>query len=205
MRITLFGATGKTGTEIMKQALDKKIKVVAFVRNTDKIRIKDKKLSIVQGDVRKIREVKKAIQGSDAVISSLGTTPGKKPVCEEGTRNIISSMKKFNIDRLLVISAYGASETKKNSLYTNLLARVFLRRIMKDKDKMEKLIKKSKLKWTIVRPTILTNGKLTKKYRKGIKLDLKGFKKVSRADVAYFILEEIRKNRYIGKPVILSY
>jgi len=204
MKLVIFGATGATGQELVKQALNQNYKVTALVRNPDRLKDLSIKINIIKGDARDAKAVEKAVKGKTAVISALGTKPGVKPVCAEGIINILKAMKKHKVRRLIVESAYGASETRKHSLFTNLLARVLIRKIMKDKDRMEAIIRASDIDWTIVRPVILTNKPLAKKYKVGLDLKIKGFKKISRADVAYFMIGELKKNEFVRKAPVIS-
>jgi hypothetical protein len=80
-----------------------------------------------------------------------------------------------------------------------------LKTIYEDKDRQETLIRASETEWTIVRPGLLTNGPLTKKYQVITNLTDVTAGKISRADVAHFILEELAGNRYLGQTPLLMY
>lgn len=98
MRLTIFGATGDTGKHLTEQVLAAGNQVVAFVRNPSKLHIRHEGLTIMQGDLADQAAIEQAVNGSDAVISLLGHRGGskKKPITE-GTRNILSAMKKHGV------------------------------------------------------------------------------------------------------------
>ena len=188
----------------MKHALEKGHEVTAFVRNPSKLQIQHENLKIVQGDVRSVEDVEKAVKAQNVVLSCLGVKLGQKPICAEGTKNIIRAMKKRDVKRIVVESAYGAGKTRKKGLYACLL-RLAIKPLLKDKEAMEDLLQKSGLDWTVVQPTILTNGPLTTKYRADTNLKVGWLPKISRADVADFMLKVAEQGKFLREVVIVSY
>lgn len=203
MKIVIFGSTGATGKELVKQSLQKGHIVTAFLRNPNKLQINHKNLKICKGDVANIDDVKKALKGQDVVLSCLGTKPPQKPICFIGTKNIIQALKYYKLKRIVVESAYGASHTAKKGIYAKLLW-IIIRPLLKDKEEMEKLLSDSDLNWTVVQPTILTNGPYTGKYFFAKDLKVRGLPKISRADVADFMLKVAQNNDFIKEVVVLS-
>jgi len=113
MKLAIFGATGKTGIELIKQALEQGHSVTAFVRDAARLAIKDEQLTFVTGDVFEPNSVAQAIQGQDAIICALGAGSDikKTNVRTTGTFNIISGMQKNNVKRLIVVTAMGVGES----------------------------------------------------------------------------------------------
>ena len=113
MKIAIFGATGKTGIELVKQALEQGHAVTAFVRDPARLAIENENLTLVTGDVFDPSSVDKAVEGQDSVICALGAGSElkKTTVRTTGTINIISSMQKNNIKRLIVVTAMGVGES----------------------------------------------------------------------------------------------
>lgn len=202
-KVIIFGATGQTGIQLVKEALGQNQRVTAFVRNPKKLHITHENLSIVTGDVRNANDVEKAVEGHDAVISALGTKPFQEPVCATGILNIITAMKKHNVPRLIAESAHGARESNKE-ISTKIL-RFLLRSIMKDKDEMENIIENSGLEWIVVRPAMLTNGKKTGSYRVGTNIKAGFFAKISRADVADLMIKSIVDDHHLNQCVTITY
>lgn len=80
-----------------------------------------------------------------------------------------------------------------------------LRGLFADKKSAEEKLRASGLDWTIVYPVLLTNGPLTERYRVGERLKLHGMPRISRADVAHFILNEAQSGAFVRKIAVISY
>jgi len=111
MIITIFGATGGTGKQLVEQALTEGNEVVAFARNPSKLNITDKNLTILKGELTDYALIENAVGGSDAVISVLGPRGGSrnKPLTQ-GMHNIIEAMKKQGVRRLIISSTLSAKD-----------------------------------------------------------------------------------------------
>src|SRR4051812_49245662 len=121
MKLAVFGATGKSGLQIVEQALAIGHLVTAFARRPAAITIKHPNLKIMQGDALNAAKVSDAIAGQDAVLFAIGTNRRSTlTVCADATRNIIAAMKEHGVRRFIVLSAYGASETKNTALYSKV-------------------------------------------------------------------------------------
>ena len=205
MKVVVFGATGKTGKEILNQALAQGWEVTAFVRDPSSLSLENGDLNIMKGDIFEISTVKRAIQGQDAVICSLGTSElGKTTVRAEGTKNIITAMKENNVDRLVVVSAHGVAESWSTLSFINkIFFATLLFSARQDHEKQEVVVKESDLDWTILRPSGLTDTPKTGNYAIGE--DIKPItSRISRADVAHAIVKEVHDKTFIGKAVTIS-
>ena len=204
MNVAIFGATGGTGLEAVMQSLEQGHRVTAFVRDSAKLTIQNEELRVVRGDAMNPTDVEEAVKGQDAVISALGVSRrAPLTICSEGTKNIIAAMKKDNIKRIIVESAYGAGDTRKG-FYGNAVWMLIASRI-RDKELMEKTLGESGLDWAISRPVYLTNGPWTGVYRVGFELHVGIWPKISRADVADFMLKQLADNTYIRRAPIITY
>lgn len=209
MRLVVFGPTGGTGREIVAQALARGHDVTAFTRDPPKLGSPRERLFVVKGDVLDLPAVAQAVRGQDAVLSALGVTGGSPPtVCSQGARNLLAAMQRAGVRRLVCESAYGASETRSWGPYARWLRmlNVFARAIMKDKDRMEEIVRGSDVEWVIVRPPMLTNGPRTGTYRIGEDLRLTSwFPKISRADVADFMLQAAEGKGRARNATVIAY
>lgn len=211
MKIAVFGATGKTGIQVVQQALDQGLGVKAFVRDPQKMTIKNDKLSLVQGDVVKPEAVDAGVEGVGAVIVALGPKPDAGNVMAEGTANIVSSMKKHNVKRLIVQSSYPMSGSAEGKAFlrsrgmTDEQIATMLQPAIDDKVKQESETRESGLEWIIIRPLILTDEQKTGQYRVGEKLDVKPGDIISRADVADFMLKQLQDDQWLHKTMVISY
>ena len=110
-KITVFGATGGTGKQVVEQALASENEVVAYVRNPSKLSIANEHLSIVQGELSDAASIERAVTGADAVISVLGPRGGSKnKPLTQGMQNIIAAMKKQGVHRLIITSTISAKD-----------------------------------------------------------------------------------------------
>ncbi len=209
MRIAIIGATRGTGLALTEQAVNANHEVSVLVRRGTAPCAKAKNLRAVRGDVRDGHVVERTVQGSEAVIICLGIPPTLKPVTvfSTGTRNVVTAMYKWGIERLVVVTGIGCGDSKGHGgfAFDNLIQPTLLNTICRDKERQEKVVKESGLQWTIVRPGFLTNGNQTGSFQELTALTrVKKMGKISRKDVAYFLLRESADRRkYIEKTVHL--
>jgi putative NADH-flavin reductase len=209
MRILIFGATGGTGRELVAQALQRGHDVTAFVRTPGKLSPVDCRLHVMQGDIQRAESIHAAIPGHDAVLSALGAgSLGPTTLLSDAAREIVVAMQAHGVNRIIWESSLGVGETRGQlgPLYNWLLIPLLLRHVFADKDRQEAIIKATPLEWTIVQPAALTNGPRTETYRVGAGADCGGlWPRISRADVAHFMLRELDDRRYIRQSVPLCY
>ncbi len=207
MKLIIFGSTGSIGQQLVNQALMQGHRVTAFARNTSKVDIEHKNLQLKQGDVMDPASLQSAIQGHDAVLVSIGA--GRKgTVRSEGTRNIINAMKEVGVSRLICQSTLGVGDSRGNldALWKYLMFGLLLRPAYADHVQQENHVRQSKLDWTIVRPGAFIDGDRTGQYRHGFPGNDKTTKlKISRSDVADFMLKQLFDNTYLYKTPGLSY
>jgi putative NADH-flavin reductase len=209
MNLLIFGATGSVGCLVVEQAVEKGHMVTAFVRNPEKLHIKHENLKVVKGDVMDTNSVEKAVQGKEAVVCVLGAGKKRKgTIRSEGTQQIIKAMEKAGIQRFICQSTLGAGDSWENLnfFWKYIMFGFLLRDVFIDHEKQEDYVKQSKLNWTIVRPSAFVDGEQTGNYRHGFSGDDKTSKlKISRADVADFILKQLSDKSYLHKTPGLSY
>lgn len=209
MKLLIIGATGGTGRKLVAEALAAGHDVTALVRNPHKIGTRHERLRLVQGDILNPDSVDVAVVGQDAVLSSLGTKSifGRVVIFSEGTRNLLNAMTNHGVRRLICITGIGAGDSRGQAgfLYDKFVLPLFLKRIYDDKDRQEDLIRRSDRDWVIVRPGFLTNGPATRNYR--VLTDLTGVTvgRISRADVAAFMLGQLQSDRYLRRTPVLTY
>ncbi len=205
MNLSIFGATGKTGSELVKQALAEGHQVTALVRDPARMIPENKSVHLIEGDVFDSSAVERAIVGQDAVICSLGSSSlGKTTVRSEGTANIIQAMETTGVKRLFVISAMGIGESWSTLSFINkLFFATLLWSARQDHEKQEAYIKECGLEWTIIRPSGLTDSPRTGKYAVGENI-LARTSQIARADIADFIIKELDNNAYSHKAVTIT-
>lgn len=208
MKLIIFGATGSVGKPLVLQALGLHHQVTAFVRSEKGLaEFEHSNLRIVEGDVFDLNAVKKAIEGHDAVFCVLGAGRNGE-VRSRATRNIIQAMKALNVNRFICQSTLGAgdSHANLNFFWKHIMFGWFLKPAFLDHEEQEALVRKSDLDWTLVRPAAFTDGPVTGKFRHGFTPADKSIKlKISRADVAMFLLMQLQTKEYVRKTPGLSY
>jgi putative NADH-flavin reductase len=205
LKLLVFGATGPTGRQLVTQALEQGHEVTIVARRPQPM----EGVRAVQGDaMREPQAIAEALQGQEAVLCALGTGKVLFPnrLMERSLGNIVPAMERGGVSRLILMSAFGVGDTARDAplvprlLYATLLAAVFA-----DKARGEERLRASTLDWTIVYPTVLTDGARTGVYRAGERLALEGLPTISRADVAHFMLAQLGSNAYLRQGVALSY
>ena len=207
MKIIVFGSTGTIGLHVIKQAVDDGHQVTAFARDTSKIGLDHPRLLKVSGDVMNPASIAERISDHDVVLVVLGA--GRKGgVRSIGTRNIINAMKAHGMKRLICQSSLGVGDSRinLNFFWKYIMFGLLLRPAYADHELQEQYVRESELDWTIVRPAAFTDGNRTGKYHHGIlSIDESPLLKISRADVADFLLKQVSDLRYLHQSPGLSY
>jgi putative NADH-flavin reductase len=208
MKVLVLGATGGTGQEVASQALEKGHLVTAFVRDPSRLKFSADRLRVLTGTVTGDgAPLATAIRGQDVVISALGRGKSLKSedLMAQSMPAIVRAMENEGVRRLIFTSAYGVGVTWRDvPPLGKIVIKVFLRNLYADKLVGEAELQRSVLDWTLVYPVQLTNGPRTGRYRFGERLELHGLPRVSRADVADFILTQVDDWTYVRKGVIVS-
>jgi len=212
MKLIIFGATGGTGKQLTEQALEQGHIVTAFVRDPSRLGIMHSNLNIVKGDVMDQASIIPAMQGQEAVLCAIGSPANKiGAIRSTGTKNIIQAMKATGVRRLVCQTSLGYGDSKKTLdqtpfIFKYIIVPFILKKGFADHALQEEYIKQSQLDWVIARPANLTDGALTHSYKKGFPATEKQLKmKISRADVADFMLRQISEDTYLRKTTGLSY
>jgi uncharacterized protein len=207
MKLFLLGSTGRVGRYITNFALQNEIKILAFVRNPDKIcpTVRDK-MTYKTGNVLIKEQVEEAMNGCHTVISSLSTDGSN--VLSESMPIIIGAMKKQGISRIITIGTAGIlqSRTEPHLLrYQSSESKRKLTRAAEDHHKAYTILKESGLDWTIVCPTYLPDGEPTGTYRVEKDLLPVDGKMISTGDTAHFAFSQIKESRFSQSRVGVAY
>jgi putative NADH-flavin reductase len=202
MKLVVLGATGGTGLEIVRQAIEHGHSVTAFVRSSDRLKPFRDRITVKHGDLLNCAELEKVIQGHDAVLSGFGPrVPVSKAdahALEQFAVALTSAMPRAMVRRVVVESV---AFLFRNSIMppAYLLGRLFFSRTLLDASAMERVFEKSELDWTMVRPPGLTGKPYTGEYRvREGHLPRFGFR-ISRADVADFMIKAAENRLSIRK------
>jgi len=210
MKLIVFGSTGGTGRQVVTQAIEQGNDVTAFARSPSKLKLKHEKLQVVQGNVLDYETVEQAIDGKDVVLCSLGLSAimDKSNLRASGKKNIIQAMEKAGIKRFICQSSNGVGDSRGELPFfmKYIIVPFMLRRVFADHEIQENYVKKSQLDWIIVRPVALIDGERTGSYQYDYTAENKTVTyKISRADVADFMLKQLNSNDYLHKTPNISY
>ncbi len=208
MKVIIFGATGSVGKHVVEQSLEQGHQVTAFARSPDKVAASHSNLQTYKGDAFNYEQVADAIKGHDAVIIVLGSSKLTGTIRSDGTRNIVKAMEQNGIKRLICQSTMGVGDSNEqlNFYWRHIMFGFILKAVFKDHVLQEQIVKNSQLDWTIVRPAGFTDEAPKNSYRHGsqiVKSELTY--KIPRADVAHFILQELKEGQYQYQTPSVSY
>jgi putative NADH-flavin reductase len=203
MKALIFGASGGTGRLVVETALAQNHLVTAFVRDPSKLSLSHPHLRIEQGDVGDAARVEAVVAGHDGVVSTLGVGKplNSDPVVVTGIRNVVASMERHGVRRLVYLSFIGVSESRASAGFIlRYVARFPLRHEIADHELKERVIRASQLDWTIVRPPKLTSGAALGTHRIGEDIVAGSLlPTLSRADVAAFMVRQLSDPTYTRK------
>jgi uncharacterized protein YbjT (DUF2867 family) len=201
MKLVIFGASGQTGRLLTKQALEAGHLVTAYLRRADALPFDDPNLKVAVGRLDDEANLREAITGADACLSTLGVGSLKQraPEVVSGIDRIVTIMEETGVKRFIYLSSLGAGESRSYmpSVIRFIYAGIVLRKPLADHTENENRISRSGLNWTVVRPGGLTLGPETGNFRHGSeKIRLTGNPTISRADVAAFMLSQVSLETY---------
>jgi putative NADH-flavin reductase len=212
MKIIILGATGFSGKAILKEALSKNHQVTAIVRNSSAITIKDKNLTVIEGNVLDKNISNKVFFGQDVVIQCLGIggqEDGKpNSFVSDVTKIIVEEMKNTGVKKLIVMSNVGAGNSRAFQpwFFNKIILPYFmkwLKVIIEDKNIMEPIVMDSDLDWTIVRCPNIVDKPSKGKYL--ATLDGKNLKfSITLYDMAAFIVNQITDKSFIRQAPCIS-
>jgi putative NADH-flavin reductase len=207
MKLIIFGSTGTIGHHLVEQSLAQGHTVKAFARNPSSLNITHPKLLLVAGDVFDPQAVSDAVKGCDAVLITLGSSKLSGHVRSQGTQNIVNAMQQHHIKRLICQTTLGAGDSNANLnfYWKYLMFGLLLRAVFKDYEAQEEIVKNTNLDWIIVRPGSFTDSPPTRAYKHGFSVTDKLQLKISRPDVADFMLKQLSENTYLHQSPGLSY
>ena len=198
MKLAVVGGSGGTGLKLIEKALAEGDQVTALVRHPEALRKRFPKVQVIQGDVFIPSTIKTAIQGAEAIISTLGFSGRSREtkIYSEGVLNIARAMEEIGPRRLIVLAASQGIDPDPNfPWYASVMMKLFIKPIFgfayRDMAKMTDLLAKSTLNWTLVGVPLLTNSPEKGKHRNSIGEPLQHAFRISRGDVAEYLISII--------------
>jgi putative NADH-flavin reductase len=217
MNIAIFGASGATGTLLTQRCLIAGHTVRALLRAPEKFPLRDQ-VHVIQGGPFDLASVGQTIEGADAVLSALGARSLKKEdILERAVPKIVAAMQKSlseakPVRRIIVLGSAGALSTSLDKqpawrrwIVQNIVYNTFLKWPVASQISQWNDLSLSNLDWTMVMPPMLTNAPARGSYRiDGDALPPNG-SRISRADVADFMMQQIGNPQWIKRGVYISW
>jgi putative NADH-flavin reductase len=212
MRVSIFGASGATGTLLTERCLAVGYEVTTLLRSPEKFSLRDR-VRVIQGSVFDADAVRRTVEGADVVLSALGARSLKyEGVLERGVPLIVAAMKQAGVRRIIALG--GASAVRESMRKQPALVRWFVLTFVYDRmlkwptvSQRAQLasLSSSGLEWTMVLPPMLTNGRGRGSYRiDGEALPPRGAR-ISRQDVADFMMQQIGNLQWVGRGVYIAW
>ena len=209
--ILIIGANGGIGRQSVDLALKANHHVTAVLRDPTKLPLTHPNLTLVKGDIFHPETFHQSLSTTDLVISAIGVSGGgfgsDKPTTlySAGNATLIKAMEQAGTRRVFFISASAIEISPVLPFYVRFAEKFIVQKLLRhmyaDLRQMEALIKKSGLDWTIIRPPQLTDKAVTGHYRTAINSFLKNCLKISRSDVAHFMIHQAH-NEAIYKAIV---
>ncbi|HEX7703825.1 MAG TPA: NAD(P)H-binding protein [Kofleriaceae bacterium] len=209
MKLLILGGTGGTGRQLVEQALAAGHDVTALVRDPAKAGLAHAKLTLVKGRATDADEIAAAVAGHDAVLSTLGPRKNKDPISADAAKATVEAMKRQGIKRLVWLSAGGVGDSapqlvRESFVFGKIIMPLFLKHPYANHAIAEEMLRGSGLDYTIVRPVQLVNKRTAGTITAVPIGDGKvGGLKISRHDVAAWMLGEVAANKFVGAAPIL--
>lgn len=200
MNLTILGAAGATGRPLVEQALAAGHRATALVRSAEQITTSHPSLQVVEGDATDAAVIAETTREADAVISVLGA---RGPVIAEATRAIVAAVERGGPDRVVMLSSFAVARDRLKPV-SKVVTRMAMGGQIKDKAAGEDILRASGLDWTIVYPTKLTNRPKTgaRVVPETEKVGMS--QKISRADVASFLLQAATDGLYSRRGAVIT-
>ncbi len=208
-RIAVFGASGRTGRELVAQALTRGYAVRALVREGRSLAERRGAVQVIVGSPLWADDVAATVERADAVVVLLGARePSRDVFCAQATERIVEAMQEHGVGRLLCVTGAMVGEASGHrSFALERMARAARKRmpdVMADRARQEEVVRASGLEWTLVKPPRLADGARTRSFRAATDLVVGVLSSVRRSDLAAFLLDEIVAPRFVAQAVVVG-
>jgi putative NADH-flavin reductase len=200
--VIVFGATGRTGFQVVKRALERGMKVTAFVRDPKKITLLHPNLTVVKGDALVQQDVSKHMKGMDAVVNALSSDEVSFRLVF--INNIINAMRECKVKRIIAIGGIGALQASEHlKVYETITFPKEYIELTQAHVRVLDALLTSRNDFTFVCPPMIKEGERTGVYKTQDRYPTQGWSILS-GDLADFIVGELIENKFVGKKVGIS-
>jgi len=200
MRLLILGATGGTGRALLSEGIERGHDLTAFVRSPQKISLSHPRLKVLAGDPLDFRQLAGALPGHDAVLVAFGPrTLRRSTIRQDFGQALVTALKQTAVRRVIAVSS--ALLFSPAGILPFLLKHMVFRNALRDSAEMERRIQTNELTWTMVRPPRLTDGPKTGKIRVDDGRLPLGRTRISRSDLASFMVTEAERCDYLRRVI----
>lgn len=209
MNITLFGATGKTGRYLIDEGRRRGVNLTVFARSGSPFQQAD--IRVIRGDLMDQALVREGVRGADTMLSALGPAspshPKNLPITR-ATETILTAMTEEHVTRFIAISTGTAADPGDGFDWKIKASAQLIRLLMpssyRDIIGMAKTVRASPLEWAMVRAALLKDLPASHRLNVGLYGHTGHSLKISRADVASFMLDQIKNRAFIRQSPEIS-
>lgn len=202
INVIVFGASGRTGFQVVKRALERGFKVVAFVRDPKKIKLLHPNLKVVKGDALVQQDVSKYMNGMNAVVSALNTNENSHRLVF--INNIINAMREHKVKRIIALGGIGALQASEHlKVYETITFPKDYIELTQAHVRVLDALLTSRNEFTFVCPPMIKEGERTGIYKTQDRYPTQGWSILS-GDLADFIVNELAENKFINTKVGIS-
>lgn len=210
MKLTLIGATGRAGSAILGEALERGHEVTAIVRDPKKVDT-DNQVSFIQADLLNLIDVKEALKDSTHVISAYGPSRGSEEVLIEATKNLITASKSVGVERVLTIGGAGSLALPTGELLVDsgTLPPEWMPIVNAHIEALNQFKNEADLDWVVLRPQMFfEEGEKKGSYRVGkdaLLFDNDGRSNITFKDFAVAIIDELENQKHSKEAYTVGY
>lgn len=210
MKLGVLGATGRTGLQLVRQALEDGHTVTALVRDPAKLGELRERVQVIQGDATDAAAVGKLVQGQDAILNALGPVKGgPRDLLAVNARHLVVAMGQHGVRRVVVEGGAGMRVPQDHPGFGGraiafIIGRLIAAQVADKRAQMAALQAAPGLEWVIIRAPVLTDGPLTRTYRLGYP-DMGPGAQISRADIAHAMLGQLTRDEWLGQAPAIRY
>ena len=215
MRVLVIGGNGQTGRLVIDEALQRGHKITALIRNPSALPAMEG-LTIVKGtpvEPSNIESAFNAVQDDlpTAVIVTLSSPKEKGTrVMSDAHRNLVASMKRHGVSKIATLASFGVGSSLANItvIMRWAISNTSLGHTFADHNNVDEILKKSGLKFVVLRPARLTMAKKAPVRflgddGKGLGV-FAGLGGISRASVAACLVDAVEKSTWDRSTPVIS-
>lgn len=216
MHILILGATGRTGRILLNEALRRGHRVNVLIGHKSSLKTDPDLVNVYEGTPLNKFTLTDAMRSCEAVLSTLNISRisdfpwaklrTSKDFLSLSMKKIIDVANEEHVSRIIITTAWGVAETRKDLpfWFRWLIWKSNIRYPYLDHERQEELLQQSGTNWTVVRPVILTDSEKEKKVQVSLNNDPKPSLRISRKNVALFMLDTLENDLYSRQCPVIS-